>query len=43
MGERDDRDPRDVPAGRSGASPDAARTFDSKGWLADTTGEMRDS
>src|SRR5215471_20374360 len=43
MGERDGRDPRDLPAGRTEASPDSNRAFDSKGWLADTTGEIRDS
>ena len=42
MGERDSRDPRDAAAGGAGA-PDGARAFDSKGWLADTTGEMRES
>src|SRR6478672_7103509 len=43
MGERADRDPRDVPAGRTDQSADASRAFDSKGWLSDTTGEMRDN
>ena len=42
MGERDSRDSRDAAAGGAGA-PDGARAFDSKGWLADTTGEMRES
>ena len=42
MGERDSRDPRDAAAGGAGAS-DGGRAFDSKGWLADTTGEMRES
>jgi len=47
MGERE-RDPRErlhvAAVGADGAgSPDTSPGFDSKGWLADTTGEIRDS
>src|SRR6188508_1057859 len=38
----DDREPRVASAASLEAS-DSARAFDLKGWLADTTGEMRDS
>ena len=41
MGERE-RDPRDG-AGNGTGAPEGSRVFDSKGWLADTTGEMRDN
>jgi len=41
MGERE-RDPRS-PAADGTAAPDGSRVFDSKGWLSDTTSEMRDS
>src|SRR5262245_14369826 len=45
MGERDDRAPRDTrdaAAGSTGALA-TSRGFDSKAWLSDTTGDMRDS
>ncbi len=40
--DRDARDPGGAAAGSTG-SPQTSRAFDSKGWLSDTTGEMRDS
>ena len=41
MGERE-RDLRG-PATEGAASSDGARVFDSKGWLSDTSGDMRDN